>query len=213
MGRRSDHSREELQALIVDATLMLVQEHGAERVTARKIAQAVGYTPGMLYSVFINLQDILLHVNQLGLKTLYSTCASAIQSNPAPDAAIRAMGMAYLSFAEEHTHQFDLMFTRSEARHDDAASSLQHQIHALFSLIEKQLRLLAPEATRADVNLAARALWSGVHGVAALRLSDQLYLDESRTDRDVVNLLVNNFLMTWQSAAKLPRSSTTVRLR
>jgi len=213
MGRRSDHSREELQTLIIDATLALVQEQGAERVTARKIAQAVGYTPGMLYSVFINLQDILLQVNQLGLKTLYTTCASAIQSNPEPDAAIRAMGMAYLSFAEEHTHQFDLMFTRSEAQHDDAASSIQHQIHALFSLIEKQLQLLAPSATQADVSLAARALWSGVHGVAALRSSNQLYLEQPRIDSDIVNLLVNHFLMSWQSALTLSPSSATARFR
>ncbi len=71
MGRRSEHSREELHQLIVDATLLLVQQKSADNVTARQIAQAVGYTPGMLYSIFTNLQEIYLHVNAAGLESLH----------------------------------------------------------------------------------------------------------------------------------------------
>lgn len=198
MGRRSDHSREELQELIVEATLALVRQHGADRVTARSIAKAVGYTPGMLYSVFINLQDIFLHVNQLGLHTLYANCEKAIEGSDDPCNAIKAMGLAYLQFAAEHTHQFDLMFARTELPSEPATSSLQHQIHTLFELVETQLHLLAPCATDTELALAARALWSGVHGTAALRLSNQLYLNEAGADRDIVNLLVNNFLISWQ---------------
>ena len=200
MGRRSDHSRDELQELIVNATLLLVSEHGAERVTARKIAEAVGYTPGMLYSVFINLQDIFLHVNQIGLKTLYEKCDHAIKQSPTPDAAIKHMGLAYLTFAAEHTHQFDLMFARIETQPEKTAQILTHQIHALFDLVETQLQLLAPTATDTQLTLAARALWSGVHGVAALRLSNQLYLNEINADREIVDLLVNNFLFSWQQS-------------
>ncbi len=198
MGRRSDHSREELQKLIVDATLFLVSEHGAEQVTARKIATAVGYTPGMLYSVFLNLQDIFLHVNQIGLQTLYEKCDHAIKLSPSPDAAIKHMGLAYLTFAAEHTHQFDLMFARAETRPEVTAPNLTHQIHALFDLVETQLQQLVPAATDTQLTVAARALWSGVHGVAALRLSNQLYLDETNADQEIVDLLVNNFLLSWQ---------------
>ncbi len=212
MGRRSDHSRDELQQLIVNATLSLVSEHGAERVTARKIAEAVGYTPGMLYSVFINLQDIFLHVNQIGLKTLYYKCDHAIEHSLTPDAAIKHMGLAYLTFAAEHTHQFDLMFARAETTPEMTAPILKHQIHALFDLVEKQLQMLAPTATDSQLTLAARALWSGVHGVAALRLSNQLYLDETNADREIVDLLVNNFLLSWQqSTARNTTSHTTKR--
>lgn len=212
MGRRSDHSRDELQKLIVNATLSLISEHGAERVTARKIAEAVGYTPGMLYSVFINLQDIFLHVNQIGLKTLYDKCDQAIKDSPTPDAAIKRMGLAYLTFAAEHTHQFDLMFARAESPPEMTAPILKHQIHALFDLVEAQLQMLAPAATDTQLTLAARALWSGVHGVAALRLSNQLYLNETNADREIVDLLVNNFLLSWQQTTVDDTSSHTSKL-
>ena len=198
MGRRSDHSREELQSLILEATLDLVKEHGAEKVTARQIAQAIGYTPGTLYSVFINLQDIFLHVNELGLSTLFEQCAKAMSTQAEPFAAIRSMGIAYLEFATKNTHQFDLMFARADSPSEEAPAAIQTRIRSMFDLIEEQLKILNPDATTAQVKLGARALWSGVHGTATLRLSDQLYLDSSSSDSDVVDMLVNNFLSSWQ---------------
>lgn len=198
MGRRSDHSREELQSLILEATLDLVKEHGAEKVTARQIAQAIGYTPGTLYSVFINLQDIFLHVNELGLSTLFEQCAKAMSTQAEPFAAIRSMGIAYLEFATKNTHQFDLMFARADSPSEEAPAAIQTRIRSMFDLIEEQLKILNPDATTAQIKLGARALWSGVHGTATLRLSDQLYLDSSSSDSDVVDMLVNNFLSSWQ---------------
>ena len=198
MGRRSDHSREELQDLIIGATLDLVRQRGADKVTARQIATAVGYTPGTLYSVFINLQDIFLHVNQIGLRTLYALCAEAQRDNSAPGEAIKAMGLAYLRFAEENTHQFDLMFKRSSQHVEKKPRGLGDQISTLFELVEDQLRLLNDTATDERVRLAARALWSGVHGTAALRLSDQLYLDAPGADGDIIELLVGSFVECWR---------------
>ncbi|MCZ6887392.1 MAG: TetR family transcriptional regulator [Gammaproteobacteria bacterium] len=48
MARRSDHTREELRALINDATSGLVGERGPEGVTARLIAERIGYAAGTL---------------------------------------------------------------------------------------------------------------------------------------------------------------------
>jgi AcrR family transcriptional regulator len=198
MGRRSDHSREELQGLIIEATLALVRQHGANKVTARQIAKSVGYTPGTLYSVFINLQDIFLHVTEIGLAELFTLCDAAIENENDPYAAINRLGNAYLNFATEHTHQFDLMFARSTAPSAAAPSSIKNQIGSMFELIEIQLTKLNPNASTATIKLGARALWSGVHGLAVLRLSDQLYLEPKTNDSDVLETLVFNFLNSWK---------------
>ena len=198
MGRRSDHSREELQGLIVNATLDLVREHGADKVTARQIAKSVGYTPGTLYSVFINLQDIFLHVTEIGLKDLFTLCDAAVENENDPYSAIIGLGHAYLKFATEHTHQFDLMFARSAPSEESTPASIRNRIGSMFNLIEIQLSKLNPDATTPNVKLGARALWSGVHGLAMLRLSDQLYLDSTSKDEDVVETLVFNFLNSWK---------------
>jgi len=200
MGRRSDHSREELQDLIVEQTLALVKQQGADKVTARQIAKAIGYTPGTLYSLFSNLEDIFQHVNELGLKALFDLCTESMKDQPDAGLAIRALSMAYLNFSAEHTHQFDLMFARVDSHDSPTPASTTHKISNLFALIETQLTRLNPSASEDNVRLGARTLWSGVHGAATLQLSDQLYLDANENAEDLLNYLIDNFLHSWKAS-------------
>ncbi len=197
MGRRSDHTKEELQQLTIEATLALVKEQGVAQVTVRQIAEAVGYTPGMLYSIFDNLQAIFLHVNVASLKGLYAACVKAQKSSKQPEAAITAMGMAYLKFAEKNTHQFELLF---QPVPPDVSRPLELgvRIRSLFELVELELKALDPNATDAAVALGARTLWSGVHGAAALNATNQLYSEQKNADRLIVQMLVSRFVDSWQ---------------
>lgn len=198
MGRRSDHSREQLQEMIIAESLSLVRQRGADKVTARQIAKAIGYTPGMLYSVFINLQDIFLHVNQIGLNTLYELCAAAQRRSKSPEEALLSMGQTYLQFAREHTHQFDLMFSRAIQHPETPPPGLGDQIRMLFELLGAQLRQLRPSASDEDIRQGALALWAGVHGTAALRLSSQFHLEASGTDGKIMELLTSSFIQHWK---------------
>ena len=200
MARRSRHTREELRTLIVRSTLELVQAHGAGHVTARRIAEAIGYTPGMLYAVFTNLQEILLHVNATSLETLHEDCVRARAGADGPEASIRAMGLAYLAFAERRTHQFDLLFQRVELDDLTVPSTLSERIHSLFGLVEEELAALDPDAGESRVQIGARALWSGVHGTAALALSRQLYLEREHADREIVEALITRFVDSWRTS-------------
>jgi len=198
MGRRSEHSREELTELIVEATLELVREQGPAAVTARQIAEAVGYTPGMLYSIFDNLQAIYLHVNVVSLDQLYQQCVKAQKKARGPERSIRAMGLSYLEFAAENAHQFQLMFQPMPQASTSQPIELGARIRSLFELVEKELKELDPSASESALKLGARTLWSGVHGAAALSLTDQLFSEEKNSDQLIVNMLVSRFVDSWQ---------------
>ena len=198
MARQSRHTREELRELIVQAALELVSEDGAEQVTARRIAKAIGYTPGMLYTVFTNLREIFLHVNAASLETLYADCVAARDGTEEPEEALQAVGLAYLEFAERHRNQFDLLFQRHELADLTVPESLTARIRALFDLAERELATLAPSVDEATVRLGARALWSGVHGTAALALTEQLYLDGEHVDRAIVTTHIERFVDGWR---------------
>ena len=62
MARRSDHSPQELRAMIIDAAERLVAQGGTAAANAREIAAAIGYTPGTIYNHFANLDDLIRHV-------------------------------------------------------------------------------------------------------------------------------------------------------
>src|SRR5207253_2291494 len=50
MARRSDHTRAELEALILDEGHRLMAETGYARFSAREVAKRVGYSIGTIYN-------------------------------------------------------------------------------------------------------------------------------------------------------------------
>jgi len=74
---------------------------------------------------------------------------------------------------------------------------VSNRIQALFSLVEDDLRELRPDLSKSQIQLNARALWSGVHGAAALSLNDQLYLPADKQDQVVIEQLISAFLQSF----------------
>ncbi len=201
MARRSDHTKEELQELIVSETLTLVDELGAANITARGIAARIGYTPGTLYTHFDNLADIYLQVNARNLARLRAQVQGAIASADTPADRLLEMAYAYLGYAEAHPHRFALLFSRNPHPEQSVPNYLQEIIDSLFDLVTAELAALDPKATTAELELGVRALWSGVHGICALSLSDLLFTQHWRADRPILKTLVSHFVASWSGAA------------
>ena len=70
MARRTDHSREELLELVVDAGTRIIAEEGIGAMTARKVASAIGYSPGSIYNVVENIDALIAHVNTRTMRAL-----------------------------------------------------------------------------------------------------------------------------------------------
>ena len=70
MGRRNEHSREQLQEMAVTAADEIIASEGLRGLTARKVAGRLGYSAGSLYMVFDGLDDLILHVNARTLERL-----------------------------------------------------------------------------------------------------------------------------------------------
>jgi hypothetical protein len=106
------------------------------------------------------------------------------------------MGLAYLEFSRCRRHRFQLMFTPRLPEGVAPPPFLQQEIDALFELLAGQLDRIAAvdERTR---EIGVRALWSGVHGVASLALSDQLFTVTPNLERNIVETLVVQFVRSW----------------
>src|SRR5258706_11741145 len=64
MGRRSDHSHQELEELILAEGHRLMAETGYARFSAREVAKRIGYSIGTIYNVFGSLDALLLAINR-----------------------------------------------------------------------------------------------------------------------------------------------------
>ena len=71
MARRSDHSREELYDMALEAARQIAEKEGLRGLKARRIARDIGYTIGTLYNLFEDLDDLIVHLNGRTLDDLY----------------------------------------------------------------------------------------------------------------------------------------------
>ncbi|MBT7646949.1 MAG: helix-turn-helix transcriptional regulator, partial [Rhodospirillaceae bacterium] len=60
MARRSDHTRDQLHQMMLDAARHVAATDGPEAITARRIAGDIGYSPGTIYQLFDNLDALIV---------------------------------------------------------------------------------------------------------------------------------------------------------
>ena len=172
MGRRSEHRKSELQHLILEATTDLVEQVGVEGVTARMIADKIGYTPGMLYTAFDSLPDILINVNNNSLEILNNRCVGAASAAKTPREKLHAIATAYSDFAARHNHRFNMLFDHSVIRKQSSTVPFTETMGGTLNAIEKSLTSLSPQVPKDDIRTGALSVWSAIHGACFLGISN-----------------------------------------
>jgi len=194
MGRRSDHSREQIREMAVAAAEHILAEQGIAGLTTRKVATAIGYTVGSLYLVFQNLDDLILHVNGRTLDELYGALRAAAAECDEPPTCLAALGYTYIRFASDHGARWRMVFDHRAVHGQALPAWYRDKVMGMFALVEQQLRPLGPQRSAQDSALAARALWSGVHGICVLHLGGSLDTAGINSLRALVDSLITNYL-------------------
>lgn len=195
MARRNQHSREELQALAIDAVRELVVEQGLGKLSVRKVAEKIRYTPGMLYHVFANLDDLILHANAATLDTLLGDMQAS--SNLPPPRALHQMASAYLSLARTQTALWQMVFMHRMQNAAPVPAWYQQRTAQLFERVEQQMARLADGQSAAAIHLAARTLWSSVHGIAVLAAENKLEVAGDVDEQAMLDSLLEHYLNSW----------------
>ncbi len=191
MARRNKHSLEEIKTMIMDAAETIITEQGYSALTVRKIAMKIGYTVGSIYMIFDNMADLTDH---LKIKTI-GRLTEQLQQVPAgsPEQAIAALSRSYVKFACENFNCWRMIF----AGEAECPEWYRQKMDIIHSLIETQFAQLAPDKSAQQHTQAARALWSGIHGICMLSLSEDLDAATiDATEKDVA-LLVECFIRGW----------------
>ncbi len=197
MARRSDHSRDEIKQMALQAAEHIVADKGSSALTARRLASGIGYTVGSLYLVFENLDDVALQVNARTLNQLSSKLDSVVAQYSETRHCILELGRAYIQFASEHPHLWTMVFEHQQPDDKDIPDWYQERINSLFGRIEQQFANLIATTTASENALAARALWSGVHGNCVLALTGKLDVVGIEDIQKTCDLLIENFLTGW----------------
>jgi AcrR family transcriptional regulator len=193
MGRRSSHTAEELRELILDASTGLISEGGLASLSAREVARRIGYSPGTLYNVFENLDDLVLNIEGRMIDRL-SIELDEVPVTGSPSERAMALGRAYLRFTSANPKLWNLLFEHHLPPGRDIPSWYQQKLDGLMKRVEDVVAPLMPDASPEDVKRSAHVLWAGVHGITSLATADKLSVVTSQGAAPLVDLLISTYL-------------------
>lgn len=194
MGRRNDHSAEVLHAMALTAARRVLAEEGLGGLTVRRIAEEIGYSPGTLYNHFANLDDLVLQVNAGTLDQLLARLRGLEAREAEPVAALRAMARAYIAEIRAAPRLWSAVFEHRMAKGSELPDWFPGHIARLFEPVEAVIAPLFGPGGDADRRRAARVLWSALHGITALALSQKLDLATGLSAEELADDLVATYL-------------------
>ncbi len=194
MGRRSDHSRDEIRDMAVNAAAKIVEKVGYQSLTARKVASEIGYTVGTLYHVFHNFDDLVMHVNAQTIDEMAALIQRHIRKKRNPEVRIRTMAEYYVQYATDHPDRWRLVFEHEPPRSLATPARLKERRDVMFEMVADNLRELSPESVSHEVEHTATALWSGIHGICILALTGKLYLGGAFSMVKLIDTLIDSVI-------------------
>jgi AcrR family transcriptional regulator len=174
MGRRSDHSRAELEAMIVAEGHRLMAETGFNAFSAREVARRVGYSIGTIYNVFDSLDHLLVAINSRTFELWTDYLRERVEGSRGD--RIRALVQAYFDFAREHSKLwmaiYDHRLPPGMAMPDRDMEKRRALTQIVFDEIARQL----PARPESEVEHLARSLIATVHGHCTFELNGSFAL-------------------------------------
>src|ERR687883_930655 len=192
-----------LEQALVDEAVRQVRERGADQVSLRGLAQAVGVSPSAAYQHFPDKAALLYAVCGSGFTELTRRMTEAVDAVTAEGDAgaidrFLAVGRVYLDFAVEETHLFRHMFSAgsssgSQFTHPDDYMDVRWEpgddphdllLARIAELAERGLLRLPDQRDALDV-----LAWSLVHGFASLAVEGMLPLETGAAVLDLFGRL------------------------
>ena len=192
MGRRSTHSPEALRQLILDASRDLVEENGLLGCSAREIARKIGYSPGTLYNVFKDLDEVLMTL-QIQLLDDVASRLEEIHKGGDPVKRIKDLGRAYVGFAIENKRLWNLLF-QHQPPSAGASDKLHSGVNRIAAIIAEAIGPLTPDTSEDAALQAGRTLWAGVHGITAIAVTEKSPTMRPETAQAFADRLITTYI-------------------
>jgi AcrR family transcriptional regulator len=191
MARRSDHSREQLQELAIQAGIEIIKQDGFDNFSARKVASNIGYTVGTLYNVFGSYDDFILHINAATLDNWFEAMQATLQISDGQQ-PLHVLAQFYIEYSKANHHQWLALFEHHMQGDRDVPPWYFEKMMRFFAVVEQLLaQYLSDDKSIKNV---AQVLWAGIHGITILSLSGKLDLVGSDAPENLAINFVENYL-------------------
>ncbi|KQW30947.1 hypothetical protein ASE36_01225 [Rhizobium sp. Root274] len=180
MARQKSYHHGDLRQALIDTGLTMLEEHGLEGLTLRKLAARVGVSHAAPEHHFPTLRHLMTAFAIEGFRLFAASMRSAMaEAADDPAEQLRAAARGYLAFATTHPHLFRLMFTANRLDWDDPAmaqpaNAARAVLEEISRPVAKRMKLDTQEGRAAVEQL----VWSQIHGHAHLMIDGKLQRED-----------------------------------
>ena len=172
--------------MILDTAFEMTKEEGFANVTARKVAAKVGCSTQPIFRVYKNMEELwdAVYERAAGFFQDYYSLYPRMSKTPFSN-----LGMAYIAFAREESHLFELLFATQGAGLESTPvnrKSMYEILNGADGNVVYEVSL-AKAAGCKDPSELFMKMWIFIHGAACMSLTG----DYDLTERETLALLEN----------------------
>jgi AcrR family transcriptional regulator len=171
--RRARHQAS-LRREILDAASKLFVEEGYDRVTMRRIASRIEYSPTTIYLHFKDKAELFNAVCEETFSLLAGKLDTLKRMRVEPVGHLRECLRLYVDFGVKHPDHYAVTFL--QAPRSGQTMPFESPIHGrALDALRQAVRSCVDNADirTADVDLTAQALWAAIHGLTALLITSR----------------------------------------
>lgn len=162
MARRSDHSRAELESLIVSEGHRHLSEVGFAHFSARGVAKRIGYSIGTIYNVFGSYDRLILAINGQTLLCWADHLRMRLAEAKGDRLAVLVLG--YFEFARENYNAWSAIYEHRLPPDQAPPDWYGSRRAELTGIVVEEIAAALPADARHKAVPLARSLVATVHG-------------------------------------------------
>jgi AcrR family transcriptional regulator len=173
MSNLRETKREDLRARLIAAAKARMEASGLTGLRARDITSDAGCALGALYTVFPDLDALVLQVNSQTLHELDAVMTAAVAGISDSGKAMKVLAAVYLDFARVNPFLWKALFQFQYPSDKQLPGWYADDQAKLLAQIVKPLAKLQPEFDEAALIVRARTLFAAVHGIISISLEER----------------------------------------
>ncbi len=178
IAERKAREKEELRGRIISAALTMYIEEGYEKVSIRKIAEVIEYSPATIYLYFQNKDELMFFAQQEAFDQFFEFLAPVLTIEKPMD-QLFDLGKRYLEFGLRNPELYHLMFMLQSPMNVEEVQNKGWECgYETFHLLEVVIGNCKKHGyfQATDVHEITMENWAMVHGMISLYLTDRLIM-------------------------------------
>jgi AcrR family transcriptional regulator len=184
---RKQKEKQEMRQRILNGARKVFLQNGYEQTSMRNIANEISYSAGVIYFHFKDKSEIFQELHKEGFSLLLKQLR-VLDSVTDPFERLKAVGRAFIQFAQENKDYYNLMFLVEEPIKNSDESGFQiaqGAISHLHNLI-KECQAMG-RFKDMDTDYFSFMFLSAIHGICALFCKDRTLSFTTKTNEELMD--------------------------